>query len=168
MVFTLFLNVLGGLFAAFARQSLFYLLGNEGREWGAILDELANEGGADVRCAFACHEEERFDAAEVAVGEGHAKFKLKVRKGPQASHDDIGLDLFGVIDDEGGKGDDLALWVLSCESLEHRHSFLYGEEEAFPFDGIHGDTYVELVAYLACALDDVEMAKRGGIKRPWH
>lgn len=89
------------------------------------------------------------------VDEGHLKFLLKIRPGPQALDDDTAAPGLGVIGKQPLRAIDLNIGQMPGGPLDHLHALSLGEHGALIVIEHHTDD--ELVKNAGGALDDIEV-----------
>jgi hypothetical protein len=124
--------------------------------------DLLDEGGGGEAEIFAGHDEDGFDGGDLAVGEGDAEFVVEVSEVAEAAEDGGGFAFFDELDREAFVGFDGDVGEAFGEGAEEFETFVDGEEEFLFRVDAHSDD--EAVEELAAAVNDVDMAKRWGVK----
>ncbi len=138
-------------------EEAFELLGLSA-EGGDLLDE----GGGSEAEVFAGHDEDGFDGGDLAVGEGDAELVVEIGEVAEAAEDGGGLAFLNELNGEAFVGFDGDVGEAAGEGAEEFEAFVDGEEEFF--FGVDADGDDEAVKELAAAVNNVYMAKCGGVE----
>ena len=131
----------------------------------AVAGDLADEGGADEAVLGAGGQEDRVDVGlQVGVRVGDLQLVLEVRGGAQPAHDDACLLVLAELDEQTVERLHGHVGQVGGDSRDEVEPLLDGEQGAAR--GVAADADDDVAEERGRALDEIEVAQRGGVEAP--